>query len=455
LNISLFYIIFGVIVVIVVAKVLFGMSSFTNKRDRIITSYENGELDLTMNEISSLEQKHKKDPLIMWIMANIYFKQQQYILSMVTLQNIIDADSFNQDVGEVELREMLATIYEETGNIKKAMAEHEIIIALTDQDFNYLYKAGRVCYNHQEWSQAQKYFSLGMQQNDSNPDIAYLISDCYYRMHSYVAASQNIQKAIFLDGNNYLYYLLYGKILFAEKDYKDATNKFEFALNNCTDNDDVIHIKLFLANAFYELRDYGDSKRYYENVLEDPEKNSDENIIDERYKYADTLLKEKQIEKAVIQWKLIKGIRNIYLDIDAKLKTYSKIISNPSFRLAIETDIVEYLETTMYKILMLNGYVVTDYTRKSDTLAFFITIKKFGSEGQSYKNTFILDTSGHPVRQSIIDDFLEYIKKNKSTHSYVMSIGGFDNRLDVDDRITLVEPERFEAIMEGVISFSN
>ena len=431
------------------------MSSFTNRRNKIITSYENGELDITMNEISSLDPKNKKDPLIMWILANIYFKQQQYILAMVTLQNIIDADTFNQDVGEVELREMLATIYEETGNIKKAMSEHEIIIALTEQDFNYLYKAGRVCYNHQEWAQAQKYFSLGMQQNDTNPEIAYLIADCYFRMHSYVAASQNIQKAIFLDGNNYLYYLLYGRVLFAEKDYKDSAAKFELALNNCTDNEDIVRIKLFLANSFYELRDFTSSKRYYESVLENPDINGNEAIIDERYKYADTLLKEKQIEKAVNQWRLIKGIRNIYLDIDAKLKTYSKIISNPSFRFAIETDIVEYLETTMYKILMLNGYVVTDYTKKSDSLAFFITIKKFGSEGQSYRNTFILDTSGHPVRQSIIDDFMEYIKKNKSTHSYVMSIGGFDNRLDVDDRITLVEPERFEAVMEGVISFSN
>ena len=455
MNISIFSIIFGIAIFIIVVKVFSSMTSFTNRRNKIIASYENGELDITMNEISSLDPKNKKDPLIMWILANIYFKQQQYILSMVTLQNIIDVDAFNQDIGEVEVREMLATIYEETGNIKKAMGEHDIIIALTEQDFNYLYKAGRVCYNHQEWAQAQKYFSLGMQQNDTNPEIAYLIADCYFRMHSYVAASQNIQKAIFLDGSNYLYYLLYGRVLFAEKDYKDSASKFELALSNCTDNDDIIRLKLFLANSLYELRDYSSAKKYYESVLESPDINSNEAIIDERYKYADTLLKEKQIEKAVNQWRLIKAIRNIYLDIDEKLKTYSKIISNPSFRLAIETDIVEYLETTMYKILMLNGYIVTDYTKKTDSLAFFITIKKFGSEGQSYRNTFILDTSGHPVRQAIIDDFIEYIKKNKSTHSYVMSIGGFDNRLDVDDRITLVEPERFEAVMEGVISFSN
>jgi hypothetical protein len=113
------------------------------------------------------------------------------------------------------------------------------------------------------------------------------------------------------------------------------------------------------------------------------------------------------------------------------------------------------LENYLYRILTLNGYIITEYNKKSESLIFFLTIKKFGSEGQSYKNTFALDISGHPVRQESIVMFNDYVKANKSSHSYIMSVGGFDSRLVVDETTILIEPDRFEAIMEGVISFSN
>ena len=143
------------------------------------------------------------------------------------------------------------------------------------------------------------------------------------------------------------------------------------------------------------------------------------------------------------------------MDVDQKLKTYSSIIANNAFRTALEMDIIEYLEKYFYRILTLNGYVVTDHTKKSDTLVFFVTIKKFGSEGQSYKSTFALDTSGYPMRQETVDQFMEYARVYKSAHSFLISIGDFAPNLKIDDTVMIIEPERFEAIIEGVISFSD
>lgn len=88
-------------------------------------------------------------------------------------------------------------------------------------------------------------------------------------------------------------------------------------------------------------------------------------------------------------------------------------------------------------------------------MVFFVTIKKFGSEGQSYKSTFALDTSGYPMRQDIVDQFVDYARVYKSAHSFLISIGGFAPNLKTDDTIMTIEPERFEAIIEGVISFSD
>lgn len=448
--------VFIVIIVIVLLasgiNIVVKSGSFPAKLKKILQNYKEEKYDIALKEINSLDVKNKKDPLVMWIMSNIYYKQQHYILAMVSLQNMIDAAVFTKDVTEMDIREMLAHTYEETGNAKKALDEYEMIVRLNEQDFDSLYKTGLVAYNYGEWAQAQKYLSQAMSQNDSNPNIAYILADCYYKMHSYYSAQQNIEKAINLDGADPSYHLLYGKILYAERDFQNAARELEYSYNERAENRD--ETALTLGNTYYEIGDYNKARKYYSEVL-DKDDIKTEKVIDERYRYGETLVKNKEFEAAVQQWNIIKSLRNIYLDVDQKIKTYGTIINNSAFRTALEMDIVEYIEKHLYRILTLNGYVVTEHTKKSDTLVFFITIKKFGSEGQSYKSTFALDTSGYPMRQETVNQFMEYARINKSAHSFLISIGGFAQNLKTDDNTMIIEPERFEAIMEGVISFSN
>lgn len=449
------------LIVILVLIVLLGFAtqyviksgSYPIKLKKIVQAYNEQNYDVAMREINTLDPKYKKDANILWMTANMYYKQQQYILAMAALQNMIDGAYFTKELTELSVREFLAKIYEQTGNSKKAIDEYDMITKIRDQDYDSLYKAGLVCYNYGEWVQAQKYFSLAVAQNDSNPQLLYMLSFCFYKIRSYHAAQQQIEKAIALDNTNPEYHLLLGEILSSSRDFQNAIKELEIAYesNEISDKD---AISLNLANSYYELGNYSKAREYYGQVLT-KENIASEKVVDERYRYAETLVKNKQFEFAVKQWEIIKSIRNIYLDVDQKLKTYSSIIANNAFRTALEMDIIEYLEKYFYRILTLNGYVVTDHTKKSDTLVFFVTIKKFGSEGQSYKSTFALDTSGYPMRQETVDQFMEYARQYKSAHSFLISIGDFAPNLKVDDTVMIIEPERFEAIIEGVISFSD
>ncbi|ACN83007.1 tetratricopeptide repeat protein [Brachyspira hyodysenteriae] len=449
------------LIVILVLIVLLGFAtqyviksgSYPIKLKKIVQAYNEQNYDVAMREINTLDPKYKKDANILWMTANMYYKQQQYILAMAALQNMIDGAYFTKELSELAVREFLAKIYEQTGNSKKAIDEYDMITKIRDQDYDSLYKAGLVCYNYGEWVQAQKYFSLAVAQNDSNPQLLYMLSFCFYKIRSYHAAQQQIEKAIALDNTNPEYHLLLGEILSSSRDFQNAIKELEIAYesNEISDKD---AISLNLANSYYELGNYSKAREYYGQVLT-KENIASEKVVDERYRYAETLVKNKQFEAAVKQWEIIKSIRNIYLDVDQKLKTYSSIIANNAFRTALEMDIIEYLEKYFYRILTLNGYVVTDHTKKSDTLVFFVTIKKFGSEGQSYKSTFALDTSGYPMRQETVDQFMEYARQYKSAHSFLISIGDFAPNLKVDDTVMIIEPERFEAIIEGVISFSD
>ncbi|OEJ13742.1 hypothetical protein BFL38_03070 [Brachyspira hampsonii] len=449
------------LIVILVLIVLLGFAtqyviksgSYPIKLKKIVQAYNEQNYDVAMREINTLDPKYKKDANILWMTANMYYKQQQYILAMAALQNMIDGAYFTKELTELNVREFLAKIYEQTGNSKKAIDEYDMITKIRDQDYDSLYKAGLVCYNYEEWVQAQKYLSLAAAQNDSNPQLLYMLAFCFYKIRSYHAAQQNIEKAIALDNTNPQYHLLLGEILSSSRDFQNAIKELEIAYesNEISDKD---AISLNLANSYYEIGNFSKAREYYGQVLT-KENIPNEKVVDERYRYAETLVKNKQFEAAVKQWEIIKSVRNIYLDVDQKLKTYSSIIANNAFRTALEMDIIEYLEKYFYRILTLNGYVVTDHTKKSDTLVFFVTIKKFGSEGQSYKSTFALDTSGYPMRQDTVDQFMEYARQYKSAHSFLISIGDFAPNLKVDDTVMIIEPERFEAIIEGVISFSD
>ncbi|CRF32973.1 hypothetical protein BRSU_1143 [Brachyspira suanatina] len=449
------------LIVILVLIVLLGFAtqyviksgSYPIKLKKIVQAYNEQNYDVAMREINTLDPKYKKDANILWMTANMYYKQQQYILAMAALQNMIDGAYFTKELTELSVREFLAKIYEQTGNSKKAIDEYDMITKIRDQDYDSLYKAGLVCYNYGEWVQAQKYFSLAVAQNDSNPQLLYMLAFCFYKIRSYHAAQQQIEKAIALDNSNPEYHLLLGEILSSSRDFQNAIKELEIAYES-NDISDKDAISLNLANSYYELGNFSKAREYYGQVLT-KENIASEKVVDERYRYAETLVKNKQFEAAVKQWEIIKSIRNIYLDVDQKLKTYSSIIANNAFRTALEMDIIEYLEKYFYRILTLNGYVVTDHTKKSDTLVFFVTIKKFGSEGQSYKSTFALDTSGYPMRQDTVDQFMEYARQYKSAHSFLISIGDFAPNLKVDDTVMIIEPERFEAIIEGVISFSD
>ena len=449
------------LIVILVLIVLLGFAtnyviksgSYPIKLKKIVQAYNEENYDVAMREINTLDPKYKKDTNILWMSANMYYKQQQYILAMAALQNMIDGAYFSKELTELTVREFLAKIYEQTGNTKKAIDEYDMITKIRDNDYDSLFKAGSVCYQYEEWVQAQKYLSLAVAHNDSNPQLLYMLAYCFYKIRSYHAAQQNIEKAIALDSSNAQYHLLLGEILSASRDFQNAIKELEIAYdsNEISDKD---AISLNLANSYYELGNYTKAREYYGQVL-NKENVPNEKVVDERYRYAETLVKNKQFEAAVKQWEIIKSVRNIYLDVDQKLKTYSSIIANNAFRTALEMDIIEYLEKYFYRILTLNGYVVTDHTKKSDTLVFFVTIKKFGSEGQSYKSTFALDTSGYPMRQETVDQFMEYARVYKSAHSFLISIGDFAPNLKIDDTVMIIEPERFEAIIEGVISFSD
>ena len=175
--------------------------SYPAKLKRITQFYEEGNAELAMKEINELDPKFKKDPLILWYSAKLYYKQNQYILAMASLQSMLDGAYFTKDVTELKVREFLANIYEETGNSKKALDEYDYIIKIKNQDYDSLYKAGLISYQSGEWILAQKYLSLAATRNDSNPELLYMLAYSYYKMRTYHAAQQNIEKAIALDSS--------------------------------------------------------------------------------------------------------------------------------------------------------------------------------------------------------------------------------------------------------------
>lgn len=441
-----------IIAVFVGVRIFFAVTSLQTKLKKITKSFAEKKYDVFLKEVESLSYKDRKDPRILWMAANMYADQKQYVLSMVQLQNIIDNKVFSQEITETQVYKMLARVFEETDNYVKAMESYEIALKLNTNDFDSLFKLGMLAYKNNSYDAANQYFLKALEMDDKNTTLYYLLSNIAYLRKGYKLAEDYIKKAIEIDDSKLLYHLLRGKILYSEKNYAEAAREF---LRSYASEDLKNESAIWLGNTYYKSSDYDNAKKYYAKILHLEDLKTDGSILDERYRYAEILVKDKEFDKALSQWQAIKKLRSTYLDVDDKIRVYSTIINNPSFRTALQTEIVEYLEKHLYRILTLNGYIVTGHVKKSETLIYFTTIKKFAQEGQSYKCAFALDTSGYHVRKDTVDNFFSYTRDKQAVHSFVISVGGFASGSNNYDNIEFIEPERFEAILDGVISFSD
>ena len=440
------------IIIVFFIQLYVSANNFDNKLKKMYDAYKEKRFDLVSQYLDQFEIKQRQDPKVLWVAANMYSEQQQYILAMLQLQGIIDGGVFTTDITEVKVYKMLAKMFEETGNTKKALETSEVAAKLSFDDFDTMMETATLAYKNGSYAVSNQYLLKALELNSQNPTLYYLLADIAFKGKGYKMAKEYISKAVELDGEQLIYSLLSGKISYSEKNYADAVQYFSIVFEK---SDELKKdTSILLGNSYYSMKDYENTKKYYSYLLDNEDYIRDESLIDERYHYAQIFVGEKSYEKALEQWKIIKTLRNIYLDIDEKIKTYTTIINNHSFRTALKTDIVEYLEKHLYNVLTLNGYIVTSHMKKTETLIYFTAMKKFSEEGQSYLCAFALDTSGNKIRKDTIENFENYINEKQTVHAFVLSIGGFAAS-SIYENIEFIEPERFDAILEGVISFSN
>ncbi len=434
------------------AQFYLSTNGFDTRLKKMQEAFNEKKFDVVAQYLDGFDLRHRYDARVLWVAANMYVEQQQYILAMLQLQEIINRAGFSTEISEIKVYRMFSKLLEDSGNMKKALEVSEIASKLSFDDFDTVMETAVLAYKNARYNTSNQYLLKALEINENNPTVYFLLADISFKNKSYRMAKDYIKKAIELEGYKPAYSLLSGKISFVERNYADAVVEFLKVFEKSEDL--KRETAAYLGNSYYELKDYNNADKYYSFLLDDEKYLGDASIIDERYRYAQIQLSRQNYEKALEQWKIIKTLRNIYLDIDEKIKTYTAIINSPAFRTALNTNIVEYLEQHLYRILTLNGYIVTGYVKKSATSIYFTAMKKFSEEGQSYLCAFALDTSGNKVRKETMANFYEYVNEKQTLHAFFLSIGGFACS-SISDNIELIEPDRFEAILEGVVSFSN
>ena len=108
MEFSIIFIIIFIVILGLATNYIIRSGTYGNKLKRINQLYSENNYDLAMREINELDPKYKRDPYILWLSANLYYRQQQFILAMAALQNIIDAGSFTKEVNQLNVREFLA-----------------------------------------------------------------------------------------------------------------------------------------------------------------------------------------------------------------------------------------------------------------------------------------------------------------------------------------------------------
>ncbi|MBI4976336.1 MAG: tetratricopeptide repeat protein [Spirochaetes bacterium] len=438
------------VTIVLVFRYIWDGVSFPRKLAKLNAAFERSDFETVLNEINTLSKDRKKLPPVQWLLARVYFQQSQFIMAMVHLNEIVNANAYSREIPAIDVHTMLASIYERTGKPKKAVEEYEEIIKLDQSNVTAFTKTGTYYYTNNDYEKAAPYLEKSLALDENNAEILYMLAVISTARKDNESALRYAESCLVIDPNYNKAVVLRGRLLYSLKRNDEAKKDLLTAYNISECKMDAA---IFLGRMASEEGDAESAYRFFSDGLT-LNNNTDEDTMHARYEFAILLGTMKRLQESLEQFRIIRNARMTMLDVEDRIETYSKILSNPALRDVAHADIADYLDETLYKILSKSGYAVIENKEVSSGRIFFVTLKKIGGGMQAYRTSFALDTSLNVIGVDDIHEFNDYIKDKRAHNSFYFSLGGFEPnvRASLPAPIELFDADKFEQVISGKLS---
>jgi len=360
--------IFIVIFIVIILVLLFIILNIYGKKklERALNLMRNSKYDEALVILKELYSKNPGTKLYNWYIAQCYENLGDLEMAIVEYQKVALSTELPPPLNIIKVREKLGLLNIKLGNFPKAKNEFSTVISIDSTNAMAHYYLGDIYYKENEYQKAIEHLERAIQYNDSIVDAYLKLGKLHYHINHNEKAKRYLLQALRRDGSLIEAHFYYALLLEKDRVYDRSIEEFNEALKD----------EFFKFDCYFHLgniyKDMGNIQEAIENYDKAIETGTDdvEKYLEAKYTYADFLIHQGDLERALSLWKEIYNVRPSYRDVDHKLKVYEEISKSNNLTKFVTSTKDEFLKIGKEILKILNINVEKHNMLKDDLLEF-------------------------------------------------------------------------------------
>ncbi len=316
-----------------------------SKLEKGLKLIEDGDFERAIGIFNELSKKNSSNRSHNWYRGLCYEGLGNFEMALVEFNNAAFSTTFRPPLNEVDIHKKIARININLGNGKKAESEFLLITTLDsagqEDRAEANYYLGIISRNRDELQKGVEYFTQAIQLRPKFP-LAYLeLGKLNFQLTRFDAARKALMKAVSEDPDLVEANYYYGILLERDRSFKKGIEEFDIAMQ---DERYKFSSYFHLGLIHMELFDRELSFDFFEKALKLGTPDQEE-LLDLKYRYANFLVDEGNINRAIELWNQIQSVQHGYKDTESKLRIYTEVSRSASLSRFITTPKQEFLET--------------------------------------------------------------------------------------------------------------
>jgi len=369
-------ILFILFVIFIALLGFFLQTSKTNKKlEKANNLYKSEKYKEALELFQELYSKQSGNKLYNWYIGQCYEKLKNYELALVEYNKASLSTKFIPPLNEAEAHKRIALANLELGNVNRAYREFQIVTTLNPQNPDAYFYLGVMAKNKGELQKGVEFFEKAFQYKKDYPEAYFEHGKLNYLLMHTDKAKKSLLEAINQDPDLYEAHYYYGIILEKDKVYQKSIDEFLLALRDDRFKfDSYVH----LGSIYMALSDKDSAFDIFEKALAVGTVNK-ESLLDAKYKYADYLVQERDLNRALKLWQEIYSQDDRYKDVESKIQIYGDISKSENltrFFTSLKQDFIK----TGYTLCKLLRVKVENYNFQKNDLLEFIGTSRLGRD---------------------------------------------------------------------------
>jgi tetratricopeptide (TPR) repeat protein len=130
---------------------------FPTRMKRAEKLFADGQVESALALIKPMEARYKNSSAFLWIKGRCEARQNQYLLAIVTFNDLLRGEHFTEGITEEMVRRELAAVYEKSGRKREALTEYFLLTEKNPGYYEGNLKVGRFHLDKKSYPEAERF----------------------------------------------------------------------------------------------------------------------------------------------------------------------------------------------------------------------------------------------------------------------------------------------------------